>query len=144
MAVTANLYGKVYLSAFNKEVDLDTDTIKCMLCTSSHTPDPTSHQYKSSVNNEVTGTGYTEGGATLASKSITYDTGNNRVTFDCADISWANSTITARYAIFYVSTGTDGTSPLIGYINFGENKSSSNTEFKITIDSAGLFRVSIS
>ncbi|QIP43989.1 hypothetical protein G9444_6746 (plasmid) [Rhodococcus erythropolis] len=38
MAVTAKLYGLALQSAFNKEIDWDTDVIKVMLCTSAYTP----------------------------------------------------------------------------------------------------------
>jgi hypothetical protein len=101
MAVTAKLYGKFFTSAFNKEIDLDTDTIKIMLCTSSYTPDQDTHQYKSSVTNEVTGTGYTATGATLASFTVAYDTSTNVIKLDATDPSWTTSTITARYAVIY-------------------------------------------
>lgn len=53
----------------NKEVDLDTDTLKIMLLTSSYTPDP-AHDYQADLTNEVTGDGYTAGGATLAGVSV--------------------------------------------------------------------------
>ena len=62
MAVTAAWYGKAMLSILNKEVDLDTDTLKVMLCTSTYTPNQDTHQYKSDVTNEVSGTGYTATG----------------------------------------------------------------------------------
>jgi hypothetical protein len=38
MAVSIKWYTSALKSAFNKEIDLDSDTIKCMLCTSSYTP----------------------------------------------------------------------------------------------------------
>lgn len=71
MAVTAYWFGNAFLKVFNKEMDWDTDTFKLMLTTSAYTP-AQAHDYKNDVTNEVTGTGYTAGGATLASKTITY------------------------------------------------------------------------
>ncbi|MFC9761633.1 hypothetical protein [Rhodococcus jostii] len=139
MAVTAKLYGLALKSAFNKEIDWDTDTIKVMLCTSSYTPDQDTHQYKSSVTNEVSGTGYTAGGATLVSATITYTTGTNTLVLDAADSSWTTSTITARYAIIYDSTpGTDATRPLIAYVDFGADVSTTAGTFTITWDAAGI------
>lgn len=138
MAVTAKVYGLAMKSMLNKEIDYDSDTIKVMLCTSSYTPNQDTHQYKSSVTNEITGTGYTAGGATLASKTVTYDGGTNTLTLDCADPQWTASTLTARYAVFYDSTGTDSTSPLICYWDFGADVSSSSGTFTLTIDAAGL------
>lgn len=142
---TTKYYGKVFLSAFNKEIDLDSDTIKVMLCTSSYTPDQDSHQYKSSVTNEVTGTGYTATGATLGSVAVTYTGGTNVFAFDAADASWTTSTITARYAVIYDSTpGTDATRPLIAYVDFGSDQVTTGGTFLITWDSAGIATVTVS
>ncbi|MFC9769113.1 hypothetical protein [Rhodococcus jostii] len=139
MAVTAKLYGLALKSVFDKEIDWNTDTIKVMLCTSSYTPDQDTHQYKSSITNEVTGTGYTAGGATLASATTSYTTGTNTLVLDAADSSWTTSTITARYAIIYNSTpGTDATRPLIAYVDFGADVSTTAGTFTITWDAAGI------
>ena len=54
----------------NGSIDLDTDTIKVLLVTSAYTPDQDTHTKHSDVTNEVSGTGYTAGGATLANKSL--------------------------------------------------------------------------
>lgn len=143
MAVTAKMYGNALLKALNKEVDWDTDTIKVMLCTSSYTPNQDTHIYKSSVTNEVTGTGYTAGGATLSNKTINYTDSTNTIKLDADDVTWSESTITARYAVIYDATGTDSTSVLLGYVDFGEDKVSSAGDFKITWDSAGIFAITV-
>ena len=139
MAVTALVYGGFLQSLANKEIDLDSDTLKIMLCTSAYTPNQDTHRYKSSVTGEVTGTGYTSGGNTLGSVAVTYTAGTNTLTLDAADTSWSNSTITARYAVIYDSTpATDATRPLIAYIDFGADVSSSGAAFNITFDAAGI------
>lgn len=139
MAVTAKVYGKFMLSLANKEIDLDTDTLKVMLCTSAYTPDQDTHQYKSSVTNEVSGAGYTAGGATLASVTSAYNASTNVWSLDAADVSWTSSTITARYAIVYDSTpASDATRPLIAYIDFGADVISSSGTFSIQWDAAGI------
>jgi hypothetical protein len=141
MAVTAKIYDLAFTSFANKEIDWGTDTIKVMLTTSTYTPNQATHQYKSSVTNEVTGTGYTAGGATLASKTEAIS--SHVKTFDAADVSWATSTITARYAVVYSSTGTDATSPLLCYIDFGADVVSSGGTFQITWDAAGIFSITV-
>lgn len=139
MAVTAKLYGLALQSAFNKEIDWDTDVIKVMLCTSAYTPDQDTHQYKSSVTNEASGTGYTAGGATLAASAPSYTAGTNTLVLDAADTAWTGSTITARYAVIYNSSpGTDATRPLIAYVDFGADVSTTAGTFTITWDAAGL------
>lgn len=99
-------------------IDLDTDTIKVAFTTSTFVPNIDTQDFFDDITNEVTGTGYTAGGYTLANKSVTVDTTNDRAYFDADDISSATTTITFRYGIIYKSTGTAATSPLIGYIDF--------------------------
>ena len=137
---TTKTYGSLITKAFNKEVDFDTDTIKVALLSSSYTPNQDTHDYFDDVSTyEVTGTGYTAGGATLASKTVGYTSGTNVTKFDAADVSWTSSTITARYAVVYVATGTASTSALIGYVDFGSDQSSSSGTFSIVWDAAGIF-----
>jgi len=140
----SKLYGNFLIKALNKEVDFDTDTIKVALLTSSYTPDQDAHDYLNDVSAyEVSGTGYTAGGNTLASKTVTYDSANNVIVLDAADTTWASSTITARYAVVYDSTGTASTSALIGYVDFGSDQSSTNGNFTITWDSTGIVRITV-
>lgn len=142
--MASKLYGNFLKLALNKEVDWDTDTIKVALLSNSYTPDQDTHDYFNDVSAyEVTGTGYTTGGATLASKTITYDSGSNVITLDAADTTWSSSTITARYAVVYGSTGTASSSPLIGYVDFGSDQSSSNGNFTITWDATGIVRITV-
>lgn len=144
MAVTAKWYGNALLKALNKEIDWDTDTIKVMLCTSTYIPDQDTHAYKSDVTSEVTGTGYTAGGATLASKTATYTGATNVIALDAADVTWTASTITARYAVIYDDTpDLDTAKPLLGYVDFGADVSSTNGNFTITWDAAGIFILTV-
>lgn len=142
---TTTVYGKLATAVFNKEVDFDSDTIKVALVTSSYTPNQDTHDYFDDVvANEASGTGYTAGGATLGSKTVTYDGGTNKTTFDAADVSWAASTITARYAVIYDATpGSDATRPLIAYVDFGSNQSSSAGTFTISWSASGIFTVTM-
>lgn len=79
MAVSINRYGKAYANLLGGEVAGDTfavdylsDTIKVSLHTSTYTPALDTHEVFADVTNEVTGTNYVAGGATLGSKTITY------------------------------------------------------------------------
>ena len=142
--MASKLYGNFLLKALNKEVDFDTDSIKVALLSSSYTPDQDGHDYFNDVSTyEVSGTGYTSGGATLASKTATYDSATNVIVLDAADTTWSSSTITARYAVIYDSTGTASTSALIGYVDFGSDQSSTNGNFTITWDSTGIVRITV-
>lgn len=118
-----------------------TDTLKCMLVTSSYTPDQDAHEYADDVTNEVTGTGYTAGGATLASKTITQDNDNDVVVFDFADPAWTDSSITARGAVIYKDTGTPSTSPLIAYLDFITDRQTIGVDFNIRINESGFIEL---
>lgn len=137
-------FGRAFLAALNKEIDIDSDTIKMMLCTSSFTPNQDTMDYKNDVTAEVTGEGYTAGGQTLTGVSIAYNGTNNTITIDCNDVVWENATITASYAVIYDDTpGTEATKPLLGYISFAEPVSSTAGDFTVTIDSAGLLTLEV-
>jgi hypothetical protein len=140
MAESAKMYGNAIKAAYNKEIDLNDGNVKVALCTSSYTPDQDTHDYFNDITNELsTGNGYTAGGATVSNPTVTYTGATNVFKFDADDTSWANSTVTARYGVVYYSTGTASTSPLICYIDFGADKTTSNIEFKITWNAAGIF-----
>lgn len=142
MAVTGKLYGLVFTQAFNKEIDLADDTIKVLLTTSTYTPDQDAHNFHNDVTNEVTGTGYTAGGATLSNKSITYTAGTNTWVFDADDATWATSTITARTAVVYDDTpGTSATKPLIGYQQSDGDITSSGGTFTVAWAAGGIVSI---
>lgn len=100
-------------------VDLDTDTLKLALVTSSYTPATSHTVFDNGANdatdpsyNEVsTGSGYTTGGATIASPVAT----NDNIDYD--DVVWTALTKTFRYAVCYMD-GSAGalTDPLLFYI----------------------------
>lgn len=145
MAVSAKIYGKFFNALADKTIDLNSDTIKVALCTSSYTPDQDAHDFFNDITNEVTGTGYTAGGATLGSPSFSYTGASNVWAFDGNDVSWSSSTITARYAIIYDSSpGTSATNPLICYVDFGADVSTTAGTFTITWDAAGIFTITVS
>jgi hypothetical protein len=143
--MSSKLYGQFIQQAFNKEIDWDSDTIKVALLNNTYTPDQDAHNYYDDVvAYEVTGTGYTAGGLTLANKTNNYNSSTNVIILDGDDLTWASSTITARYAVVYDATpATNATRPLIGYVDFGSDQSSSNGNFTITWDSTGIVRVTV-
>jgi hypothetical protein len=141
MAVTSKVYGLALWGFINGDIAWATSTIKGMLATSSYVPNQDTHRFKSDITNEVVGTGYTAGGQTVAGKTTTYVSATNAGVMDCNDLSWATSTITARYLIFYKDTGTASTSPLISYVDFGEDRSSGGTTFLYSVPSTGIVQL---
>jgi len=120
-------------------IDFDTDTIKVMLVTNTYTPSATGHSTKTSVTNEVTGTNYTAGGATLSSVTVADSSGT--ITFDAADVTWsqnASGFTTARHAIIYKDTGTAATSTLLGWIDFGADKGNVSGDLTLQFNASGI------
>lgn len=105
MAATAKWYGLGLLKILQGSIDLDTDTFKIMLTTSAYTPNQDTHDFRDDVTNEITGTGYTAGGATLTGVSLTYDTATNEVRLSWTDPTWPAATFTARTFVIYKSRG---------------------------------------
>lgn len=125
----------------NGGIDLDTNTIKVALVTSTYTPDADTHEDMADITNEVEGTGYTAGGAELANKTVTADTTDDEGVFDADNVTWSNSTITARGAVIYKSTGTAATDLLIAYIDFGSDKVSASGNFTIAWADEGILNL---
>jgi len=144
MAVTAYWYGLAFTAAFNKEIDLDDDNVKVMMTTDSYTPNQDTHNYKDDVTNEVVGTGYTAGGSVLQTPTVAYATATNVWNFDADNPVWGSSSITARRAVVYYNTGTDSTSALIMYVDFGEDKTSADGDFTINWHADGICKVTVS
>lgn len=141
--MASKVYGNAPKAAFNKEIDWDSDNIKVALLSSAYTPNQDGHDYYDDVvTNEVVGAGYTTGGKALAGKTATYDAATNAVKFDADDVTWAASTITARYAVVYDDSGaTAGQKALIAYFDFTTDRASSNGEFVIRWGADGVFSI---
>lgn len=142
MAVTSFWYAKAFIAAFNKEIDIDTDTLKAALHTSTYVPDQDAHDYWNDATNEASGTGYTTGGSTLGSKTSTTTT--NVWTFDAANTTWTiTDTLTARYSVQYEATGNTQTSALMTWQNFGTDETASGGgTFDILWNASGIATIS--
>jgi hypothetical protein len=153
--MASGLYGITFLNSLNNTLalDLDNDTLKIMLVTSAYTPDFGVDDFKADVNGEVVGTGYTAGGETLEVVGTGYTAGGETltsvtltqsagtITFDAADVTWTSSTITARGAVIYDNSLVSD--PLICYIDFGSDQSSSSGDFLISFNAAGVFTLDL-
>ena len=112
----------------------DTDTYKVMLVTSTYAPNKGTDAKRSDVTNEVVGTGYTAGGL-AATTTLALDTTNHAESVTFGNVSWPNATITARGAVIYKSTGTASADPIVAYVDFGADVSSTAAAFAVTFSS---------
>jgi hypothetical protein len=132
------IYNSFWEDLARGAIDLDTDTFKVMLTTSTYTEDKDSHLKRSSVTNEVTGTGYTAGGASTT-VTVTKDTANDRLDVTIGAASWSTATITARKAVIYKSRGgASSADELVAVIDFGSDVVSSGGTWSL---SASTLRV---
>ncbi len=129
----------------DNDIDFLADTIKMSIHTSSYSyaAGIGTGVYFDSATNEVTGTNYTAGGATLASKTTS---AADPCVWDCDDITIAQSGAgfsNGRNLIFYKDTGVAATSPLI--CRFGASADFGNVSGTLTIQIAatGLIRVDL-
>lgn len=124
-------------------LDLDLETHKCAMFTNSITPNfttDTAYGVSPYDANEVSGTGYTAGGATLTTTTFTGASGS--ATFDAADTSWSSSTIAnARGALIYADALAGNNA--ICLVNFGADYSTSNGLFQITWNASGIWVVDL-
>ena len=135
------IYNSFKQKIMDGSIDLDTDTIKVALVTSSYTPNQDTHEDYADITNEVVGTGYSAGGATLANKTVTKDNTDNEGVFDADDAVFSSSTLTARGAIVYKDSGVDATSWFVAYYDFGSDKSSTSGDFTIQWGAEGIINL---
>ena len=144
MAVTARIYGKMFLSAFNAEIDWVTETMKVALTTAEiTTSDQDTDDYFNDIT-EISGTGYLAGGATLATRTQTYTGGTNTFILDADNVTtdWTTSTLSARSAIVYNSSpSTNATRPLICYVDAGATISTTAGNFSILWHADGIVKI---
>lgn len=110
--------------------------LKVMLLTGSHTPNDDTDEFIDDVSaNETSGIGYTAGGQSIVSESVSLDTANDRAELTCDDIVWngggSEGSLTARYAYLYDDTGTPGTSRIWGYLDQGAEITATNAPYTV-------------
>lgn len=120
-------------TSFKKEIllgvhDLETDTLKIALYTSSAELGPDTEVYTEL--GEVSGTGYTITGQVLTNVSVLSSLTQYiaYVTFD--DPTWTAATFTTRGALIYNSSKSNKS---IGVMNFGTDQTMLNQQFQIQL-----------
>ena len=131
------------LDATQLAIDLSLSTNKWALFTNTITPNyttDTAYGVAPYNANEISGTGYTAGGAVTASPTLTGSAGI--VTYDQADTSWTTSTITnARCALLYADALVGNNA--ICLVDFAADYSTSAGTFTIQWNASGVFTVDL-
>jgi hypothetical protein len=119
-------------------IDLDSDTLKVSLHTSSYTPDAGHSSYTDLDNEVANGNGYTTGGETLG--TVTWNEDSGTATLSAANPSWTTATFIARYAVVYDDTPAG--KPLICLFDFSTDQSVSNGTFTLQFNASGILTIS--
>lgn len=147
MAITAFMYPMVLTTTWNKEANLNSDTIKVALSNTAYTYAATHKYFDAAPFNAAwtelsTANGYTAGGATLTSPATT----NGQTTSWSGTIpnpTWtaSGSGISATSAVFYDSSPASN-KPLISYVLFGGTVSApAGATITITPNASGIISV---
>ena len=130
MAITQAMCTSFKSEILQEGHQMATDTIKLALFTSSASLGEGTTAY--STSNEVSGTGYTAGGVTLTSTTVS--TTGTTAFFDADDPEFTSASFTARGALIYNSSNSN---KAIAVLDFGGDFTVSSGTFKIVFPAAG-------
>lgn len=150
---TFQLYGKVGANFLGGEasgdafaIDFLSDTIKATLHTTTYTPNIDTDELFAAATNELgTANGYTAGGVTLGTKTVSYNATGNVTTVDCADFGWTASggDLVFRYIVIWRDATDD---VLIGYLDTtgsGNMTLSNGNTLTVQTGANGLFQATV-
>lgn len=131
--MASGIYQRFKANLFNKEVDLEADTIKCALMDNSHSFTATHNTWSQVSANEISGSGYSANGEDLANGAVTQAATTD---FDADDTAWTSATFSAWHAVLYDDTlaGDD----LILSIDFGGEQQVTGGTFTIQWNASGI------
>lgn len=144
MAVTATPYGNFIMKLGTGTFNLPADTFKVLLTTSAYVPNIDTHASLTDVTNELADGvgGYAAGGKTLSGLAWTYDAANDRGVLAANIVTWSAAAFTCRYAVIYRAGADAASSPLVGYIDFGADKTLNTEDFVLSFVS-GVVRIRV-
>jgi|TARA_Y100000296_G_scaffold14409_1_gene16865 plasmid replication initiation protein len=129
MAIVQALANTFKEDLMDTTANLEANTLKVALYDNTATLSSATTAYATA--NEVSGSGYTAGGAAMTGMAVTLD--GNTAIFDADNVSWANATITAQAAVIYNNSLSNAA---IAVLDFGGNKTSTNGTFEIQFPNA--------
>jgi hypothetical protein len=140
MTIRQGLTTSFKLELLNGQQNVASDALKIALYTAFATLDENTTTYTNT--NEITGTGYTEGGQALSNVTIN-STSNGIVYVSFSNPVWNPASFTARGALIYNETKSNAS---IAVLDFGSDKTQAgNNTFTITLPpdtaSSALIRI---
>ena len=135
MAVTAKWYPKAFQSLFDSNIKTG-DTFKIALFDGAGGAyDNTDEAYADISAAEISGTGYTTGGA-VSAVTLGVGTGGdaNKFLVTPAAVSWSSATFAFQYAVLYSDNAGQGKKLLL-HIDFGTQQNVAGQEYQINVPS---------
>ena len=129
MAIVQALANTFKEDLMDTTANLEANTLKVALYDNTATLSSATTAYATA--NEVSGSGYTAGGAAMTGMAVTLD--GSTAIFDADNVSWANATISAQAAVIY---NTSFSNAAIAVLDFGSVKTSTNGTFEIQFPNA--------
>ena len=115
------IYDRFKQGVMQGDYDLTGANIKVMMTYAAYTPNAATHDDKTDVTNEVTGSGYVAGGEALDTPVVTKETGHGKFDDDGTNTTWASllidTTPTPSWAVMYDDDSTGDL--LIAYWELG-------------------------
>lgn len=130
------IYNKAVEKIVRGLIDFDDDAFKIALVSGAAqdtTLEKVNYDFFNDITQELaTGNGYDDRRGTTPSITLN---GNN-VEIDFTPVSWTQASLTASGAILYAHKGADdAANPVVAYLNFGNNVTSSDGTFTVSITS---------
>ena len=146
MAITVAAYGltmEKIAEQVGNDVNFLTGTAKLSLHTSTYSPARDTDDFFNDATNELgTATGYTAGGETLGTKTITYDATSDQVRWDAADVPWTfSASKTWRYGVIYIDTAGASTTDPLWFLLTWDSDQTVSTAYTVQWDAAGIYAI---
>jgi hypothetical protein len=101
----ASVHNNLKEQLMKKTIDFVNDVMKVALYDTNYTWSIDGADTAYADTNEISASGYTAGGATLADKAVTQDDTNNWGKFDATDVTWSSMAASApKHAVLYDDT----------------------------------------
>lgn len=145
MAITITDYGLFGQSLMEGRVNLNSDELWCMLLTSAYVFNQHTHKFRSVVNGELAGSGYTAGGKKVDFSAPSYDSATKTNKLVASNVVWPSVTWNGLTgAVLYVKpigVTTDNNMPLVSYINFNQVINRVAQAFYLNMPTTGIFKL---
>lgn len=125
-------------------IDLDTHTFKLALTLTAQSIDATfagsstDARYADLTQEASNGSGYTTGGTTLTTVTLTRSTGT--ITWDADDVTFSSLSKTFKYGVIYSNTATN--KDILGFVDFDTTPGSltiTAANFTVSWNASGIF-----